>query len=102
MDSKKLSRIGHALIRHSRLDVELHVVEKAFRHSLQTFWSISVNVRRSFRLPRVVEQRAVFEIVIRMMMCDENVAQPVERHAGANQLSRNSVAAVDDVRNVVD
>lgn len=52
--------------------------------------------------PRVVNEWSKLEIVIRVMMCDEDVAQAVQRHVGAQQLPRRAVAAVDKIRNVVD
>jgi len=96
-----LAWIGNALVDDTRVDIEFHVVEKVTRHALQADGSIGVHARRFPRRPGVIEQRAILEIVIRMIVSDENVTQPIERDSGIHQLTRYAIAAIDDIRHIV-
>jgi hypothetical protein len=100
--SYQLARITDAFVDYPCVDVEFHVIEKVAGHAPEADWSVSVNAWRLSRRPGVVEQRAVFQIMIRMIVCDENVPQPVKRDSRVDQLTRNAIAAIDDVRNIVD
>ena len=59
-------------------------------------------MNRLRRHPRVVKQWTIFQIVIGMVMRNEDVAHPIQRHACFCQLSRNAIATIDYVRNIVD
>ncbi|GCC48834.1 hypothetical protein chiPu_0033188, partial [Chiloscyllium punctatum] len=58
--------------------------------------------RRKARCPGVVEQIAVFEIVVGMVMADEDVFHRGNRHAGGDQLPADAHAAINDKGGVVD
>src|SRR5262245_34847451 len=100
--NNELAEIWPSLVYDPSVDVELCVTEKRPRHLYEPGRSISIDARKLTRSPRVIEERAVFEVMIRMMMGDKDVTNPVERHARRNQLLRDAVAAIYDVRNVVD
>ena len=78
MNENHLAWIGSAFVHEPRFDIELLIIKEVPRQLAQTGRTISVNVNGSGRDGGIVEQRAVLEVVIRMMMGDENVAQPIE------------------------
>src|SRR5438876_5413710 len=95
------ARIKPAFIFKTRLDIELLVTEKVLSHFTQTGRTIGVNTDSLGGNARVIEQRAVLEVMIRVMMRDEDVAQSVERNTCRNQLPRYTIAAINDIKNVV-
>src|SRR5437870_4483491 len=78
MNENHLAKVGPAFVHNAGLDIEFLVFKEILRQLSQPNRSISLNVNRPAGHPCVVEQRAVLEIVIRMVMSDENVAQAVE------------------------
>jgi hypothetical protein len=52
--------------------------------------------------PGGVDDIAVFEIVVGMVVCDEDVADVGQLHARVDDAARRAVAAVDDEGNAVD
>src|ERR1051325_1876411 len=71
-----------AFVGHPRFDVELLIFQEVAGQLAQANWAVSVDVALLSSDPSVVNQCAVLEVVIGMMMRDENVAQTVERDSG--------------------
>src|SRR5260370_15103932 len=102
VNEDQLAWIFTALVRDARFDIKLLVTEKILGHLAKAGRSISVDVDGQAGNPRVVEQGAVLKIVIRMVMRNEDVAQSVKRNPGGQQLPRSSIAAINNVGNIVD
>src|ERR1041385_9167638 len=102
MRRAQLARIRAAFVYNAHVDIKLLILEKLLGHLRETRWTIRVDLRGQTRDPRVIDQRSKLEIVIRVVMRDKDVAQPVERDTRSDQLLRHTVTAVDQVRNVVD
>src|SRR5437867_918345 len=102
VNCNQLARIRTAFIDNAGVDIELLVTEKILRHLLQTSRSESIDPNRLAGYPRVIKQGAVFKIMIRMVMSNEDVAQSVKRHTCRQKLPRSAIPAVDQVRNIID
>src|SRR6202048_4707511 len=72
-----------------------------FGHRLDAFGAERLDRRRQAGDPGVVEQIAVFEIVIGMVVADENIFHRRDRHAGRRQLTADACAAIDHERRIV-
>src|SRR5262249_59890418 len=98
----ELTQIDAPVASNAYVDVVGHRSEEAI-DDLPKWWR-SPHVDRfvQTRYPNVVKQRAEFQIVIRMMVCNENRAHLLRRNSGLDQLPCDTVSAIDHVRSVVD
>jgi hypothetical protein len=86
----------------SRFDV-CRVERKKLRcHPGQRRRPPAIDRRLEAGRPGQEEQVAIVRVVIRVMMRDEDVADRSQRHIRRDQLPRDAVPAIDDVRRVVD
>src|SRR2546427_3457241 len=74
MCGNQLAQVKLTFVNDASVDVEFLVFKKILRQLLQPRGSISINMNRPASNPRVIDQWAVLEIVIRMVMSNENVA----------------------------
>ena len=74
MHRNQLAQVQLTFVHDAGVDVEFLVCKKILRELLQPRGSISINMNRPASNPRVIDQWAVLEIVIRMVMSNENVA----------------------------
>jgi hypothetical protein len=99
---QQFARIGTAFVLDPRLDVEPVQFPERFRHRLDALRTERVDRCRQARRPGVVEQIAVFEVVIGMVVGDEDVLHRRNRHTGRHQLAADAHAAIDHERRIVD
>src|SRR5829696_9184142 len=102
VNRNRSSKVGHAFIHDTSVDVELLVCKESASKFFQSCRAVDIHFRRLRSHPCVIEQRTVLEVVIGMMMRDENIAKPVQRDARRNQLSRDTVSTINEERNIID
>jgi hypothetical protein len=102
VDLNQRSEWWPSFVGDARPDVKRVHLEEQRRHLLERWWAPRVDTRPESARPREPDQVAVVRVVIGVMVGDEDVAQLRQGHAGQDQLPGDTVAAVDDVRCVVD
>jgi hypothetical protein len=89
-------------VRAARLDVKGVHLEEEPGHPLERRGTPGVDARAQPGSPGEPDQVAVVGVVVRVVVGQEHVAQPVEGDTGQDELARDAVAAVDHVGRVVD
>jgi len=98
---QKLAQVGTAFVLDAGFDIEPVQFEKRFRHRLDALRAERMDRRRKSRGPGIIDEIAVFEIVIGMVMADENVSHRFQRHARGDKLATDAHPAIDHERRVV-
>ena len=99
----KQRRQRHAsFIGDARLDVGSIHGEELRGHLHQRCRAPAINRRLKASRPCQEQQVAEIRVVIRVMVCDEDVTDRSERYVRGDQLPGHTVAAVHDIRRVVD
>jgi hypothetical protein len=73
---------GMSFIRDVRIDISSAHLQEQTRYLLEGRWSPCIESRVASHNPRQRYQIAVVGVVIRVMVCDENVSQSGYGHAG--------------------
>ena len=102
LGGQQFADVGPAFVLDARLDVEAIQFPVGAGHAHQTLWAERMDRRRQPCRPGIVDEIAVFEIVVGVVVADEDVLDRRDRHAGGDQLAADAHAAIDHDRRVVD
>jgi hypothetical protein len=90
-----------SFVRDMRIDIGSAHIQEQPRYPLEGRRSPRIDTCVHSRDPRQQHQVAVVRVVIRMMVCDENVPQGGDGHTSGGHLPSDSITAIHYIRDAV-
>ena len=101
LGDQQLAQVGPAFVGDARLDVELVHLPIGFRHRFGALGTERMDRRFQPGRPGVIGEVAVFEIVIRVQVAEQDVFDRVQRDFRGGELMTDTHAAIEHDRRVV-